>query len=248
MYKDCLCSLKYNQPVQTWHACLISCYVSIFSKQTSSKRCIQVMLSSCTQSVSMTTVYLLFLAFYPQVTSLPGHNKASSLFPFVSERLLFRSQSRKLQVRKQWGIQSRFLQAELSLVWVFFSLTFVQCTHNKYAYLYYWRAHLWIFLAQVNNAQLTVFEIFLKLSQLQPHKTTGKIRLNQYLPGFILHKTPTAWLYLPTSSPYTAIYNTSVWRIQKSSQVASCKPLFLFFTNLLSIFFWRSKDEMIFLT
>ena len=103
MYKDCLCSLKYNQPVQTRHACLISCYVSIFSKQTSSKRCIQVMLSSCTQSVSMTTVYLLFLAFYPQVTSLPGHNKASSPLPIVSERLLFRSESRKLQIRKQWG-------------------------------------------------------------------------------------------------------------------------------------------------
>ena len=30
-------------------------------------------------------------------------DEASSPFPFVSERFLFRSESRKLQVRKQWG-------------------------------------------------------------------------------------------------------------------------------------------------
>ena len=205
MYKDCLCSLKYNQPVQTWHACLISCYVSIFSKQTSSKRCIQVMLSSCPQSVSMATVYLLFLAFYPQVTSLPGHNKASGLFPFVSERLLFRSESRKLQVRKQWGIQSRFLQAELSLVCVF-SLSLLCNVHTTNMLTYITEEpiyeYFWLKSITHNWQCLRFIWSFHSCNRTKPQEKSDSTNICQGLfftkhplPGFIYQLHHLTWRY-----------------------------------------------------
>ena len=124
MYKDWQCSLKYNQPVQIRHACLISCYVSIFSKQPSSKRCIQVMSSSYTQSVSVAAVYLPVLAFYPRHRL--QHDAASS----HSEKSLFRSESRKSQVRKKQRRNTTSIFTSRVVICFFFFHFCAMCTQQ----------------------------------------------------------------------------------------------------------------------
>ena len=201
MYKDWQCSLKYNQPVQIRHACLISCYVSIFSKYMSSKRCIQVMSSSCTQTISVATVYLLFLAFYPWHRL---HNVASS----HSEKSLFRSDSRKSQVgKKQRRNTISILTSRVVTCFFFLSLLYNVHTTNMLTYItgepiyeYFWLKSI------THNWQcLRFFWSFHSCNRTKPQEKSDSTNICQGL-YFTKHPLP-AFIYQlhHLTQPYTTL-------------------------------------------
>ena len=200
------------------------------------------MSSSCSQSVSVTTVCLLFLAFYPRHRL---HNAASS----HSERFLFRSESRKSQVRKKTAEKYNLYYYKQSChLFFFLSLLCNVHTTNMLTYITEEPIYEYFWLKSItHNWQcLRFFWSSHSCNRTKPQEKSNSINICQGL-YFTKHPLP-AFIYQLRHLTQPSIYNTSVWRIQKALKWSVVSLSFFFHKSsvnfLLKVQRWNDFPEL----